>query len=1087
MVTLHQGEIVVGALVEWDEDKTYGIVTHMDDKVVRVQWDEEGAPPQFAASAPPLRRVRLQQGQTVRLTNTGQNAALLAPAMAATPAWQCFVAAGDGTTVNIPEAGLRPVPITNPVERFLASPPMIGSLKQYRLQEVTRWYRIQHLYNELVSLGQLGVDIKPHQVSVVHKVVSNYPHRFLLCDEVGLGKTIEAGMTLKEIQARGGGQRVLVIAPPNLVRQWQFEMRTKFNQSFAVLNSRTVEYLVGQGQTGNPFLYEQNVVCSSGWVANPRWSKLCAEVDWDLVIVDEAHHARSKRYGNKIDTTRLYRLVRDLAAPEHFVRRGMLFLTATPMQLDTHELYSLVELLDPTLFPSESHFDEHRRRVPGLSRTAEQLSIHGFPIPNRDDFDVAEEIASWLNIDTTQALQRLSDGKQAIETLTNELFDRHLLSDVMIRNRKSVVGGFMPRSASRWKVTLTTEERAALQAVEEYVEYGFQMAEGRSDQAIGFVMVTFQKLMASSIAAVRESLTKRRNKILSAQTKGQSMDAAADRLDDDDKASDVIEDLDAKGIVANEELTLLENAMNAIVAVKVDSKAQVLISRLAELFHDAPDEKVIVFTQFRETQSYLRDLMAEQGWRLNVFHGQMKAQDKDSAVEQFRTGSGSQILISTEAGGEGRNFQFCHLLVNYDLPWNPMKVEQRIGRVDRIGQEQPINVFNLWVENTVEARVLDVLEHRIRLFEETIGGLDSILGDAEDDITAIMRKAGREREKALEEFGKNLEDQILKAVDAETRLGDFIMDTKSFRKELAEKIAGQPSPVSADDFERFIGQLLAGIRTHIREIAQGYELTFHDGFVASHKRIFPTGNRLRGVFRRDHWHDAEGVEFLVFGHPIIDATVKQVLDEGYEGTTGTRRIISRDGLEPIAGWLFTYQFTIPGPQVTEKLMPIFVSDGGEVNLELGLQLIERATRFNEDEEEIDADSIPDNLKLLEPRASAAAINEWELLQRQVQDEATERVDREVGRLRGYFEYRERAAQDKVDATSGTVNRFRESDDEARQRILPAWEANLRRDEELVERLPEERRRRISEAERHRNPQVSWVLKSLGRIEVLSPH
>ena len=166
-------------------------------------------------------------------------------------------------TTNVPEEDLRPLPVTDPVERFQSG--VIGSLQKYRLQEVTRWYKVQHLHNDLVSLGQAQVDIKPHQVSVVHQVISNYPHRFLLCDEVGLGKTIEAGMILKELRAREPDLRVLAIVPPNLVGQWQFEMKSKFNESFAVLNTQTVRHLSNQGYAGNPFAhpdYSDSVLCS---------------------------------------------------------------------------------------------------------------------------------------------------------------------------------------------------------------------------------------------------------------------------------------------------------------------------------------------------------------------------------------------------------------------------------------------------------------------------------------------------------------------------------------------------------------------------------------------------------------------------------------------------------------------------------------------------------------------------------------------------------------------------------------------------------------------------------------------------------
>ena len=1071
----NEQNIVVGALVQWTEAKTYGVVTDIDRRMVYVRWDEDGPPRQFAAGEPPLLRASLQ-GQTVRLMSRGDNAVVLTSAGSVTPAWQCFVATGGGITVNVPEADLRPLPLTNPVDRFRAN--LIGSLQQYRLQEVTRWYRVQHLYNELVSLGQVGVDIKPHQVSVVHKVVSNYPHRFMLCDEVGLGKTIEAGMALKEIRARGGGRRALIIAPPNIVRQWQFEMRTKFNESFSVLNTNTVKFLESQGQTGNPFTYFENVVCSSGWIANPRWAKMCAEVDWDLVIVDEAHHARVG--------TRLYRLVRDLAAPEHFAQRGVFFLTATPMQLHPGELYSLVELLDPALFPSQEHFERHRLEVPGLSRLVERLHIHGFSLTDEDSEETVKRVAQWLELDADKARQRLSAGREEIDTLTRELSDRHLLSEVLIRNRKVVVGGFMPRSAYRWEVELTSEERKALETVENYVQYGFQLADGANNNAIGFVMVIFQKLMASSIAAIKESLRKRRERIQANITSQQSAAELEERLEDDDNVGDVVGTTGTVAALANEELSLLNQAIEALDRVISDSKSRVLVEKLAELFRDHPDEKVLVFTQFRETQRHLGDQIANQDWGINLFHGQMRAEEKDRAVEDFRNRAGPQVLVSTEAGGEGRNLQFCHLLVNYDLPWNPMRVEQRIGRVDRIGQEQAISIFNLWVKGTIEARVLDVLENRIRLFEETVGGLDAILGETESDIQKIMRRAGEERERALEDFGNNLEGQVRDARDAERRLGDFIMDTKSYQKELAERIAGQPSPVNNDDFERFVGQLLNGVRTYIRRTNDVYDLTFHNSFVDTHKPLFPTGDKRKAVFRPDRWHDSEGIEFMAFGHPIVDSIVEQVLEESYEGVTGTRSIPAGEDLVPTSGWLFTYQFTIPGPQSTENLFLVFVSDDGKADLETGRLLVQRACQFNKEENEIDPSLIPNNLHTIEPLASQAVTAEWESLQQQAQSQAAERVDREGARLKSYFDYRERNAQDKVADTQAILYRLRESDDEAQRQILPVWEANLRRNEELRGKLSEEWHRRLAETEKYRQPQVAWALKSLSRIEIVAP-
>jgi hypothetical protein len=248
-------------------------------------------------------------------------------------------------------------------------------------------------------------------------------------------------------------------------------------------------------------------------VANPSWAKLAAEATWDMVIVDEAHHARVRRSGKRREETRLYRAVRDLASPDAFSKRAALFLTATPMQLDSGELYSLIELLDRALFPTEEHFNKHRAELPGLSRLVHELSVHGFPTPDDAPDQVISRVAAWLEVDEVEATKRLHGGDESLSALCDDLSARHLLSEVLIRNRKKIVGGFMPRQAHRWQIDLTPEERTALNAVEAYVREGYARAERTNDSAVGFVMVIFQKLMASSIRALRTSLDRRRGRL----------------------------------------------------------------------------------------------------------------------------------------------------------------------------------------------------------------------------------------------------------------------------------------------------------------------------------------------------------------------------------------------------------------------------------------------------------------------------------------------------------------------------------------------------------------------------------------------
>ena len=1091
VINAHQ-TLPVGALVQWGEEKPCGVITANDGQKIDVEWDDDARrhPINFSAENPPLARVDLA-GKTVMTKPNGQYVVALSPTRAATPMWTCLVPSASGmpATVNIPESGLRPVAVTDPLGRFREKE--IGSTKRYLLRQVAQWYRTQNAQDDLVSLGQSQVSVQPHQVSVVHKVAANYPHRFMLCDEVGLGKTIEAGMALKELRARGGVERVLTIVPPNLVRQWQFELRTKFNETFSVLNTATVDSMRADGYAGNPFANPEypNIICSSRWMSGKRWRDLCAEAFWDMIIVDEAHHARRHRDGA---TTALYSLVRDLAPGEQ-VNRPMLFLTATPMQLHPSELYALVELLDPTLFPSEEDFEEHCQAMPGLSRLVEKLSdAREFPIPDDSEEEnerTVQRIAEWLDMDDGEVRRRLYSGKDAMKAISENLSDKHRLSEVMIRNRKALVGGFMPRSAFRWEVELSPEERAAMEALEDYVRFGYQFAEDANANSMGFVMVTFQKLTASSIAAIRASLLKRREKVRpKLNAAGASPEEMDDLIDQDASVEDIADQGAAEADFADSELFLLDKAIAALNAVgETDSKGRVFVDNLADLFSEYPNEKVLVFTQFRETQNHLQNLLKARGWNVNVFHGQMNATAKDRAIERFRTGDGPQILISTEAGGEGRNLQFCHLLVNYDLPWNPMKIEQRIGRVDRIGQDEPIRIFNIWVKDTVEARVLDVLEDRIRMFVETVGGLDPILGEnVEADIKKIMMAADEDREKTLADFDRRTEEKARASREAGDMLGDFIMDTKSYRREIVETITGRESPVDNENFEKFIGRLLSDVNTRVEKSGDVYDLTFRGDFFADNRRnLFLSGDRMKAVMRPDKRADAEGVEFMVFGNKVVETVMERVLSDDYEGNTGTRRIVADDRIRPDNGWLFQYRFTISGVNEEERLEDVFVSDANGIVEDMGRLLVERACRLDY-EESVDAGLIPDNLDIAERLATDFINDRQQELQRDAAVRASERVDGEVSRLNAFYDYKERAAQDKVEAARATLNRIQESGDPSQRRILPVWEATLRTDEAAAEGLSMDRSRRIAAAEANRSPQVSFALKSLGRIEIAAP-
>ena len=330
-----------------------------------------------------------------------------------------------------------------------------------------------HESDPLSTLGNARVELREHQVGVLHRVATSYPHRFLLADEVGLGKTIEAGLILKELKARRMADRVLIIVPAGLRRQWQFEMLNKFNERFAIFTTQTVRYLTDQGST-NPWREESHVICSHDFAARPETRQMeIAQAGWDLIVIDEAHHVRR----NSNNTTLMYRLAQKLTDPELDRDQSMLLLTATPMQLEREELYALIELLDPALFPSEESFSRHVDELPGLNALVERVRRYGQLSEDEKD-EVCSETVDYLDMELPTALALLGEGSGR-ETVARELEGLHRLSDVMLRNRKSVVGGFMGRNAETIWVDLTDKERAFYDAVTDYTRLGFAASRRR--------------------------------------------------------------------------------------------------------------------------------------------------------------------------------------------------------------------------------------------------------------------------------------------------------------------------------------------------------------------------------------------------------------------------------------------------------------------------------------------------------------------------------------------------------------------------------------------------------------------------------
>ncbi len=482
------------------------------------------------------------------------------------------------------------------------------------------WERLLLLgeYDELLCLSDLrGVDRYSFQIGTVRRVLQQFRGRVLLADEVGLGKTIEAGMILKEYALRGLAKSMLVLAPAPLVSQWSEELSSKFGLDFDTTDSPVCRRDPAGFWAGN-----QIVASVQTARRQPHFDRITGR-DWDIVVVDEAHALRNRASAN-------WKLA------DAVKKRFLLLLTATPVQNDLDELYSLVTLLKPGAFRTPAEF--------------------------KREFVNPEDPRRPANPD------RL----------------REILRSVMIRNTRAAADvSLPPRFASTCVVDEPAEHGAFYRRLEEYIRSNLSGAGSRMAAKVLLMEA------GSSHEAVRASLAGM------AEAGGGGAELA----------SLVVE---SRGLGPSAKC-----------------------AKLVEILEARRDARTVVFTQFLPTLTHVGKRLEKAGIPFAVFTGSMTNGEKDAAVERFRTGA--NVLLASESGGQGRNLQFASGIVNFDVPWNPMRIEQRIGRIHRIGQKQEVFVFNLASAGTVEEDLLRLLDEKIRMFELVVGEVGMILGNLPDD------------------------------------------------------------------------------------------------------------------------------------------------------------------------------------------------------------------------------------------------------------------------------------------------------------------------------------------------------------------
>lgn len=534
-----------------------------------------------------------------------------------------------------------------------------------------RQFGIAQGQQELLSVEEIKDQIKllDHQLQAAHRALFQMGGGALFADEVGLGKTIEIGMVLKEMNFRDTRDSFLILTPAQLAPQWQNELKEKFE----------LDFICNYDDDFSGFDVHDKIIASVDTAKSKTNRNQVLSRRWDVLVLDEAHYVRNE------DTER-YALIDDLTYGEAF------FATATPIQNDISDMYNIIDLIRPGMLGTRRQFENRY-------------------VADTDDAQIkrSEELQSKLN-------------------------------RVMIRNRREETNiDFTNREVHTNVFKPSATEQKLYDAVTNYVQTNYS-----SVGAKHLVLFTLQKEVVSSPYAVNHTID--------------------NWVNDNNK------------VLSSSEQRELKNIRNIISQISTTTKQQRLLDILETIHQQMGSVQVVVFTQFRSTQRAIADIVREAKMPTHVVNGDLSSQKKQQVVNKFEEEGG--VLVATDSISEGRNMQFCNVLINYDLPWNPMKVEQRIGRVDRIGQNREVHVFNMALEDTIEEHVLQKLFGKINLFNQSIGGLRDILSrmeksgsDFEREVFEKLRHADSEVE--LENNFEKMAVDLEENTEAAEKMNDF--------------------------------------------------------------------------------------------------------------------------------------------------------------------------------------------------------------------------------------------------------------------------------------------------------------------------
>ena len=724
---------------------------------------------------------------------------------------------------------------------------------------------IAYEFEPYFGLSISRVDPLPHQLEAVYEHLLKLPRvRFLLADDAGAGKTIMAGLLIRELKLRGLIERTLVVCPANLAFQWQRELNEKFDEKFVVLKGGDIREQFGVNQ----WLEQRQIITSLDLAKRADVLPGLAQVRWDLVIVDEAHRMSARDETHKSQRYRLGELLRDSA--DH-----LLLLTATPHKGDPQNFTLFLQLLDEDAYADVKSIRvamEHRRAPFYLRRTKEAMVY--FPERQDDGAWTAKPVF-------TKRIPHTADF--AIDGPEFQLY--------------VTVTRFVKRQSTR------------------------AAAEGDDPRAraVGFLMALYQRRLASSTYAMRRSLENRARRLEEGLKRAHDLLKTAPPDIPDQEELDELEEaererleriLEAYTLAGNadqvrEEIAELRELAEEAKAVE-GSGSEAKLSCLRKImrdegFFDRPDQRLLIFTEFRDTLDYLMERLKAWGFKVGCIHGGMKPGSRDEAgtrlhaEQQFRDGA-IQVLVATEAAGEGINLQCCHILFNYDIPWNPNRLEQRMGRIHRYGQRLDCLIFNFVATNTIEGRVLQ------RLLDKLQEIRDALDDDAVFNVVGeVLPSAHVER--VLRDFyaGKlgeeDFEDRLLKDVDedrfrsiCQTALEGLAAKKLNLTMLIERRARAQERRVVPESIARFIAECAGDAALALRPVG-GMAHTFDPGRTPSglkkHERDpdwkhpdlaarYPRLSTDRDTAERN------SLEWVTPGHPLFEALRRHSLDSGRE-------------------------------------------------------------------------------------------------------------------------------------------------------------------------------------------------------------